>query len=54
MENSIKNGIKLLAEKITKDVKSEDALRFTQSALNLAHVLATEASTKHLEKKSLK
>jgi hypothetical protein len=42
MEDAIKNGIKLLAEKITKDVKSEDALRFTQAALNLEHVLATK------------
>ena len=50
MENAIKNGIKLLAEKITTEVKSEDALRFTQAALNLAHVLSTEAGIKHLEK----
>jgi hypothetical protein len=34
-------AIRLLCEKIDKSVKSEDALRFTQAALNLAHVLAT-------------
>jgi hypothetical protein len=44
MEKAVGDGIKLLAAKITKEVKSEDALRFTQAALNLAHVLATEAS----------
>jgi len=39
MEKEIEVAIKLLAEKITKEVKSEDALRFTQAALNLQHVL---------------
>ena len=34
-------AIRLLCEKVDKSVKSEDALRFTQAALNLAHVLAT-------------
>jgi len=38
MASEIENAIKLLAEKITGDVKSEDALRYTQAALNLAHV----------------
>jgi hypothetical protein len=41
MTNEIEQAIKLLSEKIDKSVKSEDALRFTQAALNLAHVLAT-------------
>jgi hypothetical protein len=45
MEETIKAAIKLLAEKITKDVKPDDALRFTQAALNLAHVLAVTANT---------
>jgi len=44
MEKAINDAIKLLAEKITKDVKSDDALRFTQAALNLEHVLATKAN----------
>ena len=39
MKNEIETAIKLLSEKIDKVVKSEDALRFTQAALNLAHVL---------------
>ena len=37
----VEKAIKLLAEKVDAQVKSEDALRFTQAALNLAHVLAT-------------
>ena len=46
METEIKTAIELLAKKITSDLKSEDALRFTQAALNLAHVAATVANTK--------
>lgn len=41
MKTEIETVIKLLAEKVDAEVKSEDALRFTQAALNLAHVLAT-------------
>jgi hypothetical protein len=44
MEEAINNAIKLLAEKITKDVKSDDALRFTQAALNLSHVLSVKSN----------
>lgn len=45
MEKAIENAVKLLAERITKDVKSEDALRYTQAALNLEHALAVRADT---------
>ncbi|MHB8086304.1 MAG: hypothetical protein ACYDHZ_10800 [Dehalococcoidia bacterium] len=48
METQIETAIKLLAEKITKDVKSDDALKYTQAALNLAHtaqVVAQAAKT---------
>lgn len=41
MKNEIETAIKLLSEKANQSAKSEDALRFTQAALNLAHVLAT-------------
>ena len=41
MKTEVEKAIKLLAEKVDAQVKSEDALRFTQAALNLAHVLAT-------------
>jgi len=39
MKDVIEISIKLLITKVTKDTKSEDALRLTQAALNLAHVL---------------
>jgi len=38
MKTEIENAIKLLAQKITGDVKADEALKFTQAALNLAHV----------------
>jgi hypothetical protein len=41
MKSEIERAIILLSEKIDKSVDSGDAMRFTQSALNLAHVLAT-------------
>ena len=37
---AIEKAIDCLAGKITVDTKSEDALRYTQAALNLAHVLS--------------
>jgi len=41
MKTEIENAIKLLAEKIDSNVKADDALKYTQAALNLAHVVAT-------------
>jgi hypothetical protein len=46
MENEIKAAIKLLALKIDGRVESADALRFSQAALNLAHVLTTLENVK--------
>lgn len=51
MKDVIEKAVKLLAGKITADVKSEDALRFTQAALNLEHVLATKSNIEQQEKK---
>jgi hypothetical protein len=45
MKNAIDAAIKLLAEQVTKDVKADDALKFTQAALNLAHVQQVQAQT---------
>ena len=39
MDAKIKEAIEVLAKRITVDVKSDDALKITQAALNLAHVL---------------
>ena len=50
MEKAIEKAVKLLAEKITADVKSEDALRFTQAALNIQHVLAVKADIERQKK----
>ena len=41
MKDATEAAIKVLAEKVTSDMKSDDALKYTQAALNLAHVLAT-------------
>ena len=41
MKEAAEAAIKVLANKVTSDTKSDDALRYTQAALNLAHVLAT-------------
>ncbi len=47
MENTteINAAIKVLAEKITKESTPDEALKFSQSALNLAHTLQTFKST---------
>lgn len=39
MKTEIERAIKLLAEKITSDVKADDALKYTQAALNLVHTM---------------
>ena len=41
MKEVTEAAIKVLAEKVTSDMKSDDALKYTQAALNLAHVLVT-------------
>jgi len=40
LETEIETAINLLAQTVDGDVESGDALRFTQAALNLAHVLS--------------
>lgn len=45
METAIDAAIELLAEKITGEVKADDALKYTQAALNLAHVLQVKKQT---------
>ena len=49
MKKAIEDAIKVLAVKITSDVKASDALHYTQAALNMAQAAATLANTeKHL------
>jgi hypothetical protein len=38
MEDDLDRGISLLVSMLTRSIKSEDAYKITQSALNLAHV----------------
>ena len=42
----IDKAIDVLADKITDASKSDDALKFTQAALNLAHTKATLGANK--------
>ena len=51
MKDAIETAIKLLAEKIKRDIKSDDALKFTQAALNLEHVLSVQSNIILQEKK---
>jgi hypothetical protein len=46
MKTEIAVAIKLLAQKINSDIKADDALKYTQAALNLAHVTATIENSK--------
>ena len=48
MNTVIQTAIVMLAKKITSDVKADDALKFTQAALNLAYAAATTENTKQL------
>ncbi len=45
MKNEIDTAIEVLAIRGQKATDSGDALRFTQAALNLAHVVATHTMT---------
>ena len=51
MKEAIEKAVEFLAGKITGDIKSEDALRFTQSALNLEHVLQVKQNIELQDKK---
>ena len=44
MKAEIEKAIKVLADKVTEDIKPDEALKYTQAALNLAHVSATLAN----------
>ena len=41
MKAKLEASVKVLAEKITSETKADDALKYTQAALNLTHALAT-------------
>ena len=50
MNAKLETAINLLADKITSATTPDEALKYTQAALNLAHVEATLVGSKHLEK----
>ena len=50
MKEAVASAMKVLAEQVKPNMKSEDALRYTQSALNLAHVLSVTEDTKNRRK----
>jgi len=39
MKEQLEEAIKVLAKLIVKDIKADDALKFTQAALNAAHTI---------------
>lgn len=41
MTEDLKNAITTLARKITDSITADDALKYTQAALNLAHTAVT-------------
>ena len=43
MNNDLKNAIDVLAKKITDSITADEALKYTQAALNMAHTAATLA-----------
>lgn len=46
MDTKIEKAIEFLAGKVSGGVTADEALKFTQAALNLAHVQATFANTR--------
>jgi hypothetical protein len=49
MNDSIEKAIENLTKKVSSDVKSDDALRYTQAALNIAHTQSVLNQTKKNE-----
>lgn len=47
MEEKIDRAIEILAGKIVQSVKADDAMKYSQAALNLAHVLGVLAIEAH-------
>lgn len=41
MKTKVEDAIKALTNKAVSEVRADDAMKFAQAALNLAHVLAT-------------
>lgn len=48
---SIDAAVNILTDKITKEIRPEDALKYTQSVLNLAHALSVLEDTKQKQQR---
>ena len=48
MKPVLESAIKLLVSKSTDNTRADDALKFTQAALNLAHTIATLDGAKYM------
>ena len=46
MEKAIESAMEILAKQIKQETKADDALKYTQATLNLAHVLAVRGGVK--------
>lgn len=46
MNVEIEKTIEILAKKVTSDTKPDEALKYTQSVLNLTHAMATLSNIK--------
>ena len=49
MKKEIETAVELLAKKITDEVTADEALKFTQAALNLAHTAQVVNHTEKVE-----
>lgn len=45
MKSEIEKAVKVLAAKITDELKAPEALNYTQAILNLMHALSVHANT---------
>lgn len=54
MGDKLVKAIESLADKITGGIKSDDALKFTQAALNAAHAIQTLRLTPNINKDEFK
>ena len=50
MEKAIESAMEILAAEVKKDMKADDALKFTQAMCNLSHVLLARAEIRKAER----
>jgi len=50
MKDAVEKAVLVLAAKITEDVTPDEALKYTQAALNLLHVLQVKEHTARINR----